>query len=122
LKSEQYRHSGGKQIAALRGAHPEPVSIIHTEAANSLGIKEGDWLYIETKQGEIKQKAALSTTIHPRVVVADYGWWFPERDASDLYGWSESNVNVLTDNKPPFNQEMGSPNFRGIGCKVYKAE
>jgi len=50
LKAEQYRHSGGKQIAGLRGAHPEPVSIIHTEAAEKLGIKEGDWLYIETKQ------------------------------------------------------------------------
>jgi len=29
-------------------------------------------------------------------------------------------VNVLTDNRPPFNPEIGSPNLRGISCKVYK--
>ncbi len=63
----------------------------------------------------------LSSDIEPRVVIADYGWWFPEKGAVDMYGWSESNVNVLTDNNPPYSPEMGSCNLRGILCKVYKA-
>jgi len=121
-KLVQFRHSGGKQIATLRGSHPQPITSLHNETANKLGVKEGDWVYIETKQGKIKQKATLTPNIDPRVVIVDYGWWFPERDASDLYGWAESNINILTSNKPPFNRELGSPNFRGIACKVYKAE
>jgi hypothetical protein len=44
----------------------------------------------------------------PRVVVLDYGWWFPEGDAADLHGWTRSNVNILTDNQPPFSRETGS--------------
>jgi len=119
-KSEPYRHSGGKQIAALRGSHPEPIVTIHPETAGKLGIKEGDWVYIETKRGRIKQKATLSTGIDPRVVGTDYAWWFPEKEVSDLYGWAESNVNILTNDKPPFNREMGSTNLRGILCRVYK--
>lgn len=83
-------------------------------------MKEGDWVYIETRRGRIKQKAALTNSLDPRVVGVDYDWWFPEKGASNLYGWAESNANVLTDNKPLYNREMGSANLRGILCKVYK--
>jgi hypothetical protein len=31
-----------------------------------------------------------------------------------------SNMNVLTDDKPPYNREMGSTNLRSGLCKVYK--
>jgi hypothetical protein len=50
----------------------------------------------------------------------DYAWWFPERGAEDLYGWSESNINILTDHGPPYSRELGTPNLRGMLCKVYK--
>ena len=120
-KSAYYRHSSGRQIGSLRDSHPDPVVEIHPETARQLGIKEGDWAYIETRRGRIKQKARLSTGIDPRVVHADWGWWFPEKGAEDLYGWAESNINVLTDNKPPYSREIGSTNLRGFLCKVYKA-
>ncbi|GAI04922.1 unnamed protein product, partial [marine sediment metagenome] len=77
-------------------------------------------VYIETRRGRIRQKAYLTTGIDPRVVGVDYAWWFPEKGASSLYGWAESNINILTDNKPPFNRETGSTNLRGMLCKVYK--
>jgi anaerobic selenocysteine-containing dehydrogenase len=116
-----YRHSGGRQIASLRGSHPEPTTYVHPQTAEQLGIANGDWVYIETRQGKIKQRAILSADIDPRVVVVDYGWWFPEDGATDLYGWAESNINILTSDKSPFNREMGSVNLRGALCKVYKA-
>ena len=119
-KRKPYRHSGGRQIPSLRDSHPEPITMIHPEVADRLGIKEGDRVYVETSRGRIKQKAALTTTIDPRVVGVDYGWWFPEKGASELYGWAESNVNMLTNDKPPFNREIGSANLRGFLCKVYK--
>jgi len=116
-----YRHTGGRQIASLRGAHPEPLVHIHPQAAKKLGIVEGDWVYVETKRGKMKQKAALSAEIDARVVVAEYGWWFPEDGSTTLYGWEKSNINMLTDDQPPFNREMGATNMRGILCTVYKA-
>jgi anaerobic selenocysteine-containing dehydrogenase len=119
-KSGVYRHSGGRQISTLRGTHPEPIVHIHPETAKKLKIKEGDWVYIENKRGRIKQKANLTTGIDPRVISADFGWWFPEKEASELYGWAESNVNILTNSDPPYNKELGSTTLRGILCKVYK--
>ncbi len=119
-KLSVYRHSGGRQIPSLRRSHPEPVTIIHPETAKNLGIKNGDWVCIETKRGRIKQKASLSTGVDQRVVVVDHAWWFPERGEAELFGWADSNYNVLTDDKAPFNREMGSFNIRGLACKIYK--
>ena len=116
-----YRHSGGRQIASLRGTHPEPIVYLHPQTAGKLGIREGDWVFIETRRGRIKQKASLTSDIDPRVVDVDYAWWFPERGPSELYGWAESNINLLTDDEPPYNREMGSANLRGILCRVYRA-
>jgi len=119
-KSAAYRHSDGKQIQGLRTGEPEPIIEIHPETASKLGIKEGDWVYIETKRGRITQKAKLSTGIDPRVVYICYGWWYPEGDASTSYDWAKSNLNVLTGDTPPINPELGTPNMRGTLCKVYK--
>lgn len=121
-KPAPYRGSAGRQIPSLRASHPEPVVEIHPETAVKLGIKEGDWVYIENKRGRITQKARLSTGIDPRVVFVDYDWWFPEKSISTLYDWEKSNANILTSNESPYNREMGTPNVRGILCKVYPAE
>ncbi len=121
-KSEYYRHSGQRQIKSLRDKHPEPLVYINPETAIELGINEGDWARVATKRGSIRQKAALSEGIDPRVVGVDYAWWFPERGVENLYGWSESNINILTDDSPPYSRELGTPNLRGILCRVYKED
>lgn len=114
-------HSGDRHISSLRGVEPEPVVEIHPESAKRLGIEDGEWVYIETKRGRIKQKANITTKIDPRVVGLSYAWWFPEKDTSELFGWQESNINILTDDKPPYNPQVGSTNLRGLVCKVYRA-
>ena len=91
---------------------------IHPDTAASLKIKEGDWARISTKRGSIRQKAKFSKEMDPRIVGVDYAWWFPEKGPKEAYGWAESNINILTDDAPPFNREMGSANLRGILCKV----
>jgi len=119
-KSEYYRHSGQRQVKALRDQHPEPIVYINPKTAAESGIGEGDWVWIATKRGRIQQKAALSDDIDPRVVGVDYAWWFPEKSPEELYGWRESNINILTDDSPPYGRELGTPNLRGILCRVYK--
>jgi hypothetical protein len=54
-------------------------------------------------------------------VGVDYAWWFPKKGSETMYGWAEANVNTLTDDAPPWGTEMGTPNLRGILCKIYKA-
>ena len=60
-------------------------------------MKEGDWAYIETHKGQIRQRVKLNADLDPRVIFADYAWWFPEKEAPG-HGWKESNINMLTDN------------------------
>lgn len=115
-----YRHSGGRQIASLRRSNPDPSVIIHPETASKLGIEDGDWIYIETKRGRIRQKAIFSAGVDPRIVVVDHAWWFPEREEADLFGFADSNYNVLTNDEPPFSKEVGSFSIRGLACRVYK--
>jgi len=121
-KQAPFQHSQGRQVKMLRESHPEPLITINTDTAGKLGISEGDWVYIETRRGKIKQKATLSPQVDPRVVIVDFGWWFPERGDSELNAWAESNINVLTDNNEPYSRELGSVTLRGILCKVYKAD
>ena len=119
-KLDIYRHSAGRQIASLRAKHPEPILSIHPDTARVLGIKTNDLVYVETARGRIIQKAKLTNKIHPKVVGVDLGFWFPERDASELYGWNESNINILTTDGPPFSRELGSANLRGTACRICK--
>jgi anaerobic selenocysteine-containing dehydrogenase len=121
-KTEEFRHSGERQIESLRKLHPEPIVRIHPDTAAELGIVEGDAVYIETKRGRIQQKAVLTADIDRRVAGVDYGWWFPEKSPEGMYGWAEANVNILTDDAPPWGREMGTPNLRSFLCKVYKAQ
>ncbi|MEW6664521.1 MAG: molybdopterin-dependent oxidoreductase [Thermodesulfobacteriota bacterium] len=120
-KLSVYRHSGGRQIPSLRSLHPDPLVLIHPETARRNDIRQGDWVFIQTKRGRIRQKARISEAVDPRVVVADHAWWYPERNEKDLFGFKEANFNVLTDDGTPFNKEVGSFSIRGIACRIYRA-
>jgi anaerobic selenocysteine-containing dehydrogenase len=115
-----YQHARERYIEPLRKTRPEPIVHIQTDTAGKLGIKEGDWVYIQTIRGKVKQKANLVQDIDPRVIFGDFGWWFPEKDASTLHGWAESNLNILTRVEKPWGREMGTPSIRGIVCKISK--
>ncbi len=114
-----YTHSDFRMVKELRDKDPEPFLEIHPQTAEKLGIADGAMVYIETRRGRIKQKAKFRESMDPRVVAISYGWWFPEQGVENLHGWAESNINILTDDKP-HNPQIGSNNFRGILCRVKK--
>lgn len=116
-----YVHSRDRYLETIRKRKPEPLVNIHPDTAARLGIADGDMVYIENKRGRITQKASLDPGIDPRVVSVGYGWWFPERGEATMFGWDEANLNILTDDSPPYSPEMGSPKMRGFLCRVYKA-
>jgi anaerobic selenocysteine-containing dehydrogenase len=115
-------HSEHRMIPWLREIYPDPIVEIHPQTAEKHGIKEGDWVFIESPRGRIKQRAKLTTGIDPRIVAAQHGWWFPEVKTPD-HGWDKSNINILTDNDPAgYDVAMGSTNLRVLLCKIYPAE
>ena len=110
-------NSEHRQIPNLRKARQHPLAEIHPEAAVRYGIVNGNWMWIETRRGRVQQKARLTTGIDPRVIHVEHGWWFPEEPAPD-YGIWKSNVNLLTDNQPPYDPAMGTYQLRGLLCRV----
>jgi len=114
-----YYHTDQRNIPWLREIYPEPLMTIHPDTAAKYGIKEGDWVWIETKRGRVKQKASITLGIDPRVVHA-VRWWYPEKPGPDHGIW-ESNINVVTLDSP-YDPGIGSPTMRGLLCKIYKAE
>jgi len=116
-------HSEFMQKELGRVKHPDPLMEIHPDTAKELGINDGDWAYVETRRGRIKQKARYNPGILPNVVNCQASWWFPEKPAyePELSGVWESNANVLTLDDPDACDELsGGWPCRALLCKVYK--
>lgn len=97
-RSYEFFHSEHRQLKLNREFHPDPIMDINTEAAARLGIREGDWVWIENRRGRFQQRARLDSYLDPRVIRAEHGWWFPEKEAAEpsLFGVFDSNCNNLT--------------------------
>jgi anaerobic selenocysteine-containing dehydrogenase len=118
-RSPGFFHSENRQIPWLRELQPDPVVEIHPDTAEKLGIKNGDWVIIESRRGKVRQRAKLFEGMEPDVVAAQHAWWFPERNAPG-YGWADSNINLLTDNSyDSCDPAMGATHVRTLLCRIY---
>ncbi|MBW1868178.1 MAG: molybdopterin-dependent oxidoreductase, partial [Deltaproteobacteria bacterium] len=91
-------HSEHRQVESLRKRYPWAKMQINPETAKELGIKDDDWVWIETQHGRVMQKVIIDKGIDPRVVHAQHGWWYPEMPGEEpwLHGVWISNINVCT--------------------------
>ncbi|MFC2060628.1 molybdopterin-dependent oxidoreductase [Chloroflexota bacterium] len=124
-RMREYYHSEWRQIESVRKRRPHPTMQIHPDTAAKLGIAKGDWVWIETVRGKVKQKAELFDGLTPDVVHAEHGWWFPELPGEDpwLHGVWESNINVVMDDDPDVcSQITGAWPLKTALCKVYKVK
>jgi anaerobic selenocysteine-containing dehydrogenase len=122
LRAPTFFHSANRNIPWLREIRPDPIVEVHPETAKKHGIKEGQWVYIESPRGRIKQRAKLNDGIDPRVIAAEHGWWFPEMKDPG-HGWDISNVNLLTDNAyATLDPAIGSTNLRVCLCNISPGE
>lgn len=94
---------------------------VHPDTAAKFGLQEGDWIYIESRKGRIKQKLSLDPDLDRRLVFASFGWYFPESSEGN-YGYQQSNINVLTDIDPPYENMTGAIELGGIPCRIYRVE
>lgn len=107
-------HSEHRQSPSLRRLRPNPVVQVHPATAERHGLAHGDWAIVENQFGSMRMQVDTSTMVREDTVVADSGWWFPERDPEDgtLFGVFESNSSKLV----PF--DTGDSGF----CADYKAQ
>jgi thiosulfate reductase / polysulfide reductase chain A len=119
-----FYHSEMRQIQSAIQEQPDPIADIHPKTARELGIADNDWIWIETVRGKIKQRARLTDEVHPSMLRAQHGWWFPGKPAAEpsLHGIWESNSNILCPVGAEYcNPEVGGWPHTGLLCKVYKA-
>ena len=58
-RQQPYFVSNNRQIRSLRKLEPFPLVRMHPETAAAQGIREGDWVWIETEWGKIREVADL---------------------------------------------------------------
>ena len=73
--SKVYNASWLRNIPVLREIMPCPTLQIHPDTAGERGIKDGDWVTVESPYGHLKLKAELMPGIRPDTVMALHGWW-----------------------------------------------
>lgn len=114
-----YFHSEHRQLPWCRELWPVPRMEINPEDAEKLGIEQGDWCWIETEFGKIRQTADLYYGVKPGIINLEHQWWYPELDQPG-HGFELSAVNQLISNKE-WDPICGSSYLRGYMVKVYKA-
>jgi anaerobic selenocysteine-containing dehydrogenase len=76
---------------------------MHPDTAAKHGLRDGDWAWIESPSTpyKLKQKVKIVDDLDTRVIIPDFGWWFPEKSLDeDMHGAWESNINVVTADDP----------------------
>jgi len=119
-------HSQFYEVPSLRKMCPEPFMDINIETARRMNppITDGDWVWVETRKGRIRQRARLTFGIAPNCVKTQHHFWYPEMPGENpyLHGIWISNTNVLTEDDPELcDPVFGSWPHTAIPCKIYKA-
>ena len=117
-RQQPYFISNNRQIRSLREKEPFPLVRMSSTTAMEYGIIDGQWIWIANENGCITQKAKIVDKMKDGVVNCDFAWWYPEAGAPG-YGWEESNANILTCAKGPYDPYMGSYQLRALLCKIY---
>ena len=124
-KFTTYIHSQLRGLSSLRKASPEPTADIHPDTAKPYGIKDKQWMIVESPRGSIRAKARVTDAITPGVVCCQHGWWQDCKDLKlsgyDAYGKASANPGLLigSDLADPIS---GSLPHRSYLCRVRPAE
>ncbi len=114
-----YFHSEHRQLPWCRELWPVPRLELNPEDAEELGLQQGDWAWIETQWGKVRETVDLYYGIAKGWANAEHAWWYPELPAP-THGFTLSCIDCIWD---PHGQDkfIGSSHMRGVPVKIYKA-
>jgi anaerobic selenocysteine-containing dehydrogenase len=102
----------------------DPEVEVHPDAAAARGLVEGAWIQLETPTGAMRARLRLNSTLDPRVVVGEHGWW-AACDQAGAQGYnpfvpSGANFNFTVDAtaRDPIG---GTPAMRANLCEIRAA-
>lgn len=121
MKEPLFLHSSYRWVPSLRKLVTYPKALLSPKTADLYGVKEGDEIIIETPYGSITHILEINPDLKDDVVIVKHGWWYPEVGSKEGYHWKKSNINMLTSINI-LGKEFGTPNLRGIKCKIRKLD
>ena len=114
-----YFHSEHRQLPWCRELWPVPRVEINPVTAAKYGIEQGDWVWIETPYGKIRECADLYYGVDQNTINLEHTWWYPELNEAG-HGFQLSQVNCLIDRNAQ-DPISGTSNLRAYQVKIYKA-
>jgi anaerobic selenocysteine-containing dehydrogenase len=118
-RNPTYFHSEHRQLPWCRELWPTPRVELNPSDAEQLGVKQGDWVWIENENGKVRQTVDVYYGIKRGVANANHTWWYPELSEPGK-GWELSSINNLV---YPYDCDplCGATALRAYLCKIYKA-
>jgi len=114
-----------RALPSLRRQAMDPEVELHPAAAAQRGIRQGDWVRVETPEGSVRARARLNDTLQPDVACGQHGWWqaSPEigAPAYDPFSRDGANYNLLIGNQA-IDPVSGSVPHRAYLCQIRLAE
>lgn len=114
-----YFHSEHRQLPWCRELWPAPRVEMNPNDAERLGLKQGEWVWIESPWGKVRQTLDLYYGISQGVVNANHAWWYPEVDSAS-HGYELVSINCVMN---PYGQDVvcGAATMRSVPVQIYKA-
>ena len=124
VREDPFFQTGQRNIPELRKRCPLPNIFVHPEDAQKEGLKEGDWVKLETAYGEVTAQLAVKESMKQGHLRVPHGWWYPElRGIVELGGAFLSSDAVLCSDDDEFlDHEQGIPHFKGYPGRLIKTE
>ena len=116
-----YFHSEHRQLPWCREVWPVPRMEINPEDAAELGLEQGDWAWIETQSGKVRQTVDIYYGIKKGTINLEHQWWFPEMDQADKGCTLTGANNLVTPGVEYQDPISGASYLRAYPAKVYKA-
>ena len=122
IRSMTYHHSRYRNHDWARKVQDSPELRINPRDAERLNVEEGDWVWVQTREGGGRTllKAWVSDEMPEKVVGTGMGWWFPEMAGADR-GALTFNIDAAIPYGPPWDPISGSAEARNTRCKVVRA-
>ncbi len=114
-----YFHSEHRQLPWCRELWPSPRLEINPNDAAEMGLEQGDWVWIRSPFGAIREVVDLYYGIKEGTVNANHAWWYPEFDTAS-HGFELVGINCTID-KYAQCWVCGASQLRGTPVVIYKA-